>query len=622
MANGNVPGAPGPAKRKPRRKAAKADPYASPAPNASPPYVQGVRPQTVDEMIAKASPEQVNQLRQTSLALWSRHSGLEIDSRVPFSFDDRRYLLPMYMDTSKEIVWMKAAQMGATIYMLLRLLWYCLHHKVKCGLYFPTSDGVKALSKDRLKPLIHSSSVLADAVQTDTDAMNIKQFDNIHGSLSSLYMLYLGGTASKDSVPLDVVAFDEVRLVEPQTDIDQALERITASEYKVKIFMSTAGYPNLDIHERFLLGTQLTWHIKCNCLDGFVPSDVFPDCVVDTGKEVYLRCPKCKYRIHDTQNGMYIAHNPGGRYPSYHVSQLCARHITVTEVWEHFLRTRNKKEFFNAKLGKPYVDEENMPINDDVLQNCINEDLRWAYQQGAKKERKRNNAMGVDQHSGNNYVVISKRGESGKKELVHLEYIESANPNYWEGGKPVTPFKRLYELMKEFDIGMCLIDAMPNANEAQAFARAFPGRVFLVWYSEGGKDMVSWHDRIVHKESIRKGSQQIKLKWQVTLSRYQSIDFALQMFTEREVEVPHPDALLQVATSIETGRFETEAICRARFFLHLKSVVRQKTIQDEQTGRFKMEWVYLGRDPHFLHSWNYANIALERLRRRPIFVFS
>lgn len=643
MANGQTPGAQTP-KRKPKRRAAKIRSVsppslqtqqahtpqqqagATPEPTLvvsatkAPPYLQGIRPQSAKDMLAQATPDQLELLKQKNFALWARFSGLEVD-HCEFEFDKHRYLLPLYLDNSKEIVMMKAAQMGATIYMLLRLLWFCRYHTLKCGLYFPTADGVNKLSKDRLSPLIKSNRQLEEAVNDDTESLGIKQISNIHGKISSLYMLYLGGTASKDSVPLDVVGFDEVRLVEPESDIDQALERISHSRYKIKMFMSTAGFPGVDVHRRFLRGTQHMWHIKCNCLGGLVPSDCFPDCIVDTGKEVYIRCPKCKMRITDPQNGEYIAHNPGADIKSYHISQFISKFITPKEIWESYLRTQNKKEFYNAKLGKPFVDEENMPINEDVLQNCVNEDLRWAYQQGSSKDRKRNCAMGVDQHSGNNYVVIMKRGAEGKKEIVHLELIESANPNYFENGKPITPFKRLYELMKEFDVGMCLVDALPNANEAQDFARAFPTRVFITWYAEGGKDMVSWHDRIKHKEAIRRGSKSIKLKWQVTLNRYQSLDFALRMFTDREVEMPHPDALLQVAKGIDSGRFETEAICRQRFWLHLKSLVRQKTIQNELTGIFKMEWVYLGRDPHFVHSFSYANVALERLKRKPIFVF-
>jgi hypothetical protein len=509
--------------------------------------------------------------------------------------------------------------MGATIFLLLKLLWFCRYKQVKCGLYFPTADGVTKLSKDRLTPLLESNQELLEAVKDDADTLGLKQITNVQGKTSSLYMLYLGGQASKDSVPLDVVGFDEVRLVK-SSDIDQALERVSHSNYKIRMFMSTAGYPNLDIHKRFLVGTQHTWHIKCNCLDGFVPSDCFPDCIVDTGKEVYIRCPKCKMRIHDVQNGNYVAHNPGADSHSYHVSQLISKYISPKEIWSNFRQTTNIKEFYNAKLGRPFVDEENMPITDDVLENCIDPTLRWAYAPGGDKTLKKNCAMGVDQMSGNNYVVIAKRGPNGVKQIVHLEVIESGNPRYWENGKPVTPFKRIYELMKEFDVGMCVIDAMPNANEAQDLARAFPGRVYLAWYGDGGVDMVRWHDRLKMREQIRKGSKEIKLKWQVTAHRYMSIDYALKVFVDRAVVMPHPDALVQIVRSAESGRYEAETLCRSRFWLHLKSVVRQKTIMDEETGKFKMEWVYLGRDPHFTHAWNYCNIAIERLKRQAIFV--
>lgn len=588
-------------------------------PNPAPAILKGIKPLDPKSALAQATPEQVSTLMQTNFALWSQYSGIEVD-HAKFDFDKHRYLLPMYLDTSKEIVLLKAAQMGATIYMLLRLLWFCRYQQVKCGLYFPTADGVNTLSKDRLTPLLRSNKELYESVKDDaSDTLGLKQIENIHGKRSSLYMLYLGGTASKDSVPLDIIAFDEVRLVEP-SDIDQALERISHSSYKYKMFMSTAGMPGLDIDKRFKLGTQLYWHVKCLCHDGFIPSDVFPDCIVDTGKEVYMRCPKCKLRILDPQNGNYIAHNPKADFPSYHISQLISKFTTPKEIWTMYQTTTNKKEFYNAKLGRPFIDAENMPITEDVLDNCVNTSINWAMSEAKDSPLRRRCAMGVDQMSGNNYVVITKKGINGKKHIVHLEIIESGNPRYWENGKPITPFKRLYELMREFDVGVCVIDAMPSANEAQDFARAFPGRVFLSWYGDGGVDLAKWHDRLKMKEQLRKGSKEIKLKWQVTLHRYMSLDWTMNDFVERNIEMPNPDALVQVVRNEDTGRYEAENICR-RFRTHLRSLVREKEIIDELSGKFKLVYKYVGRDPHFAHAMNYCNIAYERLRKVAIFSF-
>lgn len=588
-------------------------------PTKAPAFNQGLKPKTVEEQLASATPEQIAALSIDNFAVWAQFSGIEVDNHK-FDFDKHRYLLPLYLDQSQELILIKAAQMGATIYMILFLLWFARHNSVKVGLFFPTGDGVAKLSKDRLTPLLRSSKELADCVVDDVDTIGLKQITNIHGKTSSLYMLYLGGQASKDSVPLDAVCFDEVRLVKSK-DIDQAMERISHSPHKLRRFMSTAGYPGEDIDKRFKLGSQLYWHVKCRCPDGFVPSDVFPDCIAEnkaTG-EVYLRCPKCSTRIVDPQNGAYVAHNPRAEFPSYHISQLISKFITPKEIWTFYNQTTNKREFYNAKLGRPYIDIENQPVTEDILESCVNPELSWALAPGGTKDLMRHCAMGVDQMGGYNYVVIMKRDKDGRKQIVHLEIIESSNPRYWENGQQVTPFKRLYELMREFDVGVCVVDAMPNANEAQDLARSFKGRCFLGWYGESGVDMVRWYDKLKIREQIRKGSQELRMKWQVVMHRYQTIDYCLQQFVDREIVMPHPDAYVQVVRNEETGRFEAEPIAR-RMWKHMQSLVRQYTVTNEETGKGRHEWIYIGGDPHFAHAMNYACIAVERMKRTPQFV--
>lgn len=567
--------------------------------------------------ISQISPQQLSALQRENFALWAATAGIEVDHR-PFNFARHKYLLPMYLDMSKEIVLMKAAQMGATIWMLLRLIWFCLFHQVKACLYFPTDEATGKLSKDRLKPLILSNPKLASMI-TDVDTVGLKQI----GKHSSLYLQHMGGEATKDSVPFDIICFDEVRLLNP-ADIDQARERVSHSEYKYVMQVSTAGAPGTDVHKAFLRGTQNYWHCRCNCTDGFIPSETWPDCICVTEKEVYLQCPVCKKKITDTQDGRYIPHNPGADFPSYHISQFISKYISLKEIWDAWQRTQNLKEFYNAKLGKPYVDEENQPVKMDDLAACENPDLLWEKSKSTHGGRIQR-AMGVDQMGGNNYAVIAERHEN-KKRIIHYEIIEDRNPLYMEDGNRVTPFKRLYQLMNEYDIDLCIIDAMPNINEALEFARTFPKRVFISWYIEGagitGRDMVQWGDRAKEKQSIRRGGPNIKFKYTCVVSRYMSIDFALAEIANRNCEWPTPEKLIQVCRSMESGLFEPLHLFRTHFYRHMTSIVRQKTVIDEETGRFRMEWVNLGLDPHSVHSWNLCNIALERLRRRPIMTFA
>jgi hypothetical protein len=585
----------------------------------APAILKGIQSQDNTKLLSEATSAQIQALSCSNFALWCATSGVKIDGK-PFDFDGHRYMLPMYLDDNRDITLAKAAQMGATSYLLLRLVWFTRFHQIKAGLFFPTSDAVRNLSKDRLGPMFDAHSDLRASLVDHSDSLALKQIRNIHGGISSLYMLYLGGQASKDSVPLDMIAFDEVRLVS-ETDVDQALERISHSSYKYKLFMSTMSMPNRDIDKRFQQGKQFYWHVICRCPDGFIPSDVFPDCIVDSGSEVYLRCPRCKTRIVDPQNGRYIAHNPKAEANSYHISQLISKFISPKEIWEVYKKTSNKKEFYNAKLGRAWVDAENQPVTDMILESSVNNDLKWSFEMTDKEKKKGIFAMGVDQHFGNVYVVIMKKGPDGKHEICHFEVVDRGNPRYYENGTDVTPFKRLYELMTEFNIGICIIDAQPNINEAQDFCRYFPGRAFMAFYGESGQDQIKWMDRVKHKETVRKGGKEIKLKWQCMLNRYQSLDMTLRMFGEGMIKMPPPSKLVQVVLNPESNRFEAEDIVKTRLWEHLKSMVRQREVVNEDTGKERMTYIYTGRDPHSTHAVNFCMHAMGRAKRLPIFTF-
>jgi hypothetical protein len=366
-----------------------------------------------------------------------------------------------------------------------------------------------------------------------------------------------------------------------------------------------------DNHNFVLADSGLLVH-NCGCAEGVILSHVFPDCIVERKGETYYRCPRCGYRIRDPQNGHYVSHNPGAPVQSYHISQMLSHFISAAEILDAYRTTQNLKEFFNAKLGIPYVDEENIPVTQEELDCSVNRDCSWGPDKGQV-------AMGVDQMGGNNHVIIAKRLVGGKKRIIHVEVIERDNPIYFEDKKRVTPFKRLYELMREFNVDMCICDALPNYNEAKEFAQAFPRKVFLATYMEGQKDIVQWGDRAVFKQQVRKGSHKIKFKQTVMLSRYLSIEFVMKQITDGYFEWPHPRALIQEARNEDTGRIEPLYVMEKFFYEHCKSIVRQQQITNDETGQFKMVWVNLGRDPHQVHALNYCNIALERLKSVPIF---
>lgn len=562
----------------------------------------------------KVKPEDISiddlqHLSTESFTLWTQTSGVEIDGNK-IDFEKHRYLLPIYMCEDIEMVWRKAAQLGATSYMLLRLIhWLHTHQGRKAGLYFPTKEGVENLSKDRLTPILHSIPELNGQVDPN-DKLGLRKIGK-----SSLYLFHLGGVASKDSVPLDFVAFDEVRLCKA-SEIDQAQYRIQHSPYKVKMFMSTCGLPDTDIDARFQMGTQHIWMSKCGCPDGCDLAKTFPDCVVDDKKrgKLYLRCPKCKYVIHDAQNGRYISHNPGADYTSFAVSALVSKYVPLKDLWNTYNRTTNKAEFMNASLGLPFIDEENRGVTKAQLDSCVDSTLEWA-----TPGKSSHMAMGVDVGGGYCYVCIADMSDN-KKRLRHVEIIEADNPAYMENGKKVTPFKRLRQLMRDYKIQLCVIDAMPNYDMVLEFAQEFPGKVFAAFYAKEAKDVVTWSDKPKTKVTLKKAGPLLKFKWYCILSRYLSMDVALGEWAKQDVICPDPDRLVQMAYDERTKLLQPEAVMRRAQSMFMR-LVKRFHVTNEETGEGRHEWIYSGQDPHFAHAWNYCNVALERMRRSVIFTF-
>lgn len=540
--------------------------------------------------------ELLNSMKMESFALWSMYSNIKIDNKR-ITFHDHKYLIPIYQSLAREIAVMKAAQLGLTVWLILRLLWHCKKDDVNTGLYFPTKEGVEGISKTRITPLLQENPELVGYSNKD-DTMRIKKIGN-----SYLHLSYLGGSVTKDSTPLDILAFDEVRLVD-EMDVDQTLERVSHSTHKNKYFASTAGYPEMDIHRRFLNSNQMWFHTDCRCSDGIRLADTWPDCVAERNDgRLYLECPKCKTIIKDPAEGRFIADNPKSEVDGFHIHQMLSKYISLEEIWRSYNETTNVKEFYNSKLGLPWIDKENIPITQEILHKCVDTSAKW-------DDIGEGMAMGVDQMKGLNVVVIAKR-VGKKKQIVHLEWIEDTSP-----------FDRLYVLMEKYNIKSCCIDATPNANEAYQFAKTFQPKAYLVTYVDS-REMVQWMDRKTNKkmkQQQRHYSDDTKFQYKCLLDRYQSLDFTFKQFEYGKVIIPDPREKVASIRNKQTGKPEPRLICEDIYFKHMKSVCREQVEQNKNIGKFKMQWKHLGIDPHFAHATNYAFFALERMKSNFSFI--
>ena len=560
---------------------------------------------------------------------------LKVDNE-PFTFDHgHEYLVEPYRsvritdryDTEgQRVSMMCGAQVGKTVMaMMTEVFLACYFWGKYFGYFFPDREMALLTSGVRFKPLCLSIPEIAplwgedptseDKYKKKSDAQRVRSIGP-----SQIFFGYMGGRTSTESIPMLGMVFDEVRRM-LDGDRERARERMSHSPYPFEMNISTAGYPGVTIDKEFKSSNQNKFHSGCKCSDGIVLADHFPACIGERmpGVTPSLRdlpdtfwvCPTCSEPIVNPATGRWITHYPTVKSIGWHIPQILSPRQSAAKIFTAFLEATDITEFYNSKLGIPHISKESQIVNRDILKATVDTDLRWPAVTGIYP---RNCAAGIDQMLGFNVIVIRKWGplqENGRREsqLVHVEWI--ANPEIPD----FDPWKRCFELMKQYDVAYCVADSMPNGNDALAFANDpdLKGRVFLADYSyeaQKGEDICIWGDKIAHDPN-RKADESIKSKYRVRISRYLAIEWNLMRYVTRTKRQPHERGLIGELPD-RRKKLQREFICDT-FWKHLMAVARRKHVLDETQDKFKMVFENVGLDPHFLHADLYCELALTRV---------
>lgn len=369
---------------------------------------------------------------------------------------------------------------------------------------------------------------------------------------------------SGNSIPVDFEVFDELDEA-PQNAVDMALERMAHSEEGDLLFLSNPTLPDYGIDKLFSSTDMQYFLLKCpHCGEYTDMVGTFPDCLVQAKGKVIRACCKCGKEL-DPSLGEWVAKRPSiterrGRQYSQLYSQT---RITSPEfILDKFRTTNNLTDFYNLKIGIAYVDAQNRLSVQEVLDCCGDNGMLSSSSDGS--------FMGVDQ-GGNLHVVIGKKGEKRKCDIIYLDVLKGNNNN---DSKDDSGWKQLDELMNRFKVMRCVVDAQPNKRAARAFAERFPGRVFLCYYSEYQRGCYKWSEKDMT----------------VYANRTESLDSSHKDITEQNVLLPRKSDMVQL-------------------FAEQMHNVAKKLETDDETGSQRYTYLRLGAD-HMRHSFNYFDMAL------------
>ncbi len=165
----------------------------------------------------------------------------------------------------------------------------------------------------------------------------------------------------------------------------------------------------------------------------------------------------------------------------------------------------------NRTLARPYLDAEQLPVTMAHCLGCVEEGRRreLAWQTSGS-----DCYMGIDQMGSFNVCILKRRLPDNRQAVVHIDAIYNDNP-----------FSRCDELMERFGVIACVLEQLPNINDARRFANRHPRRVFLASYAELRDEMMRWGNS--HTKSDRRTIAESRSRYTVSISQYKAMQASL-----------------------------------------------------------------------------------------------
>jgi len=558
--------------------------------------------------------------------------GMKVDGK-PFKLDDRPAMAWIYDQiptTADEafryiLVIMKCAQVGFTVMEILSSIYLGIKFgPCTVGMFLPDMNLAGIKSTERFMPIVRSIPAVHQLMTQDAvdgtgkksgeGNVTKRRLDN------ALYVFsWTSGRATTESIPMDVLNFDEVQEM-TLDQIEKTYERLSASEIRFMLMGSTANWPEADIHHWYLRGTRHRFHTECPTCGARKPlDDYFPECIkFDPVLDRVRYVCQAGHWIDDTQRGEWVAEAPAMdtgpqldvekkyrklRIRSVHFPQFLSPTIAPDEILTAYTGATDMKNFFNRKLGKPYLDPSQIPVTLEHLAACVAAGKAAGV---AWKSRARGAYMGIDQMGNFNVHVIKERLPDGRQAVIHVEETYSEDP-----------FARSSELMEMFDIAVCVVEINPNYNEAKRFANRHRGRVFICdSFGTVAEGMIHWGDAPKLDVSERRTDETERDRYTLRMDQYKCMQVSMARFTSATCLFPDPQGLVQDVK--EKGQTQLMAVLPRAFHHFTKTALVAE--KDEETNKFRRSVKKVGIDPHFSYANMLCDVAWARSHGTATFI--
>jgi DNA-directed RNA polymerase subunit RPC12/RpoP len=393
-------------------------------------------------------------LDKVSPIAWLLEHDIKTETGKPYDLKNHAFWYDVICDMSPKQVILKAAQVGGSVMMNLKLFWVVKNKQMNVIYTMPTSSDVKDFVGGKTNPLIVNNPILQEYI-LDKDSIEQKRIGN-----NTVYFRGTWTDRAALSVSSDLNIYDEVDRSKREV-VEQYSSRLQHSDHKWEWYFSNPSVKDNGVDKYWERSDKKHWINECpHC--GQKQFLSWPDSV-DLEKEIYV-CKSCGEEMPDEARRKGFWHATAeGDYSGYWVNLMMVPNIPASYVIEKF-REKPKDIFYNFVLGLPYSGEGSKLSEEQFFANLTTE--AYAIEEPI--------VIGVDTGLPIWYTVGNRQGLFAAGHCKNYDEIR-AMMNRWRKAIVV------------MDQGGDLIGARELQEE-------FPGRVFLCYYRNDRKTMklVDW----------------------------------------------------------------------------------------------------------------------------------
>lgn len=302
-------------------------------------------------------------IKASSALGWVYLSQFINEKQELIEFPQHRFMIDIYSDNHPDIVCIKSAQVGFSVYAILKSFHELLYERRNIIYALPTKNVVQDFVVPKVNPLISSNAAIA--TRMGSESVSLKQ-------MGDRFIFFKGGSEREAiSVSADTLVIDEYDRMPDMNVVTMFDSRLQAAREPRRRRFSNPSSIGFGVDALYKDSNQFHWMVTCGKCAYEYYMDFEPDGRVhhiDKTREAYV-CGKCDEVLEDRDriNGRWVA-----KYPSridrhgYWISQLMAPWVTAKRIIEQS-HEMDIATFNSMVLGKAYTPSDLIVNRETIL---------------------------------------------------------------------------------------------------------------------------------------------------------------------------------------------------------------------------------------------------------------